>query len=538
MPRMTSMLLALAFATACGGGQKSTAPAQAGRSGAAQSTPAANTSGEPDWVNRGSAAVSGDGGRLFYGVGMATGIKNPALLRSSADNRARAELGKVFETFSASLMKDYSNSDGAQNVEQAVKTLSSMSLEGVQIVDRYSGADGALYALAALDIEKVQGAIAKAKASGLVKSSTEPVNVNDMFDKSAKKESTPQVVAQASTDATGPSTVPAHADSSGAQTRTGAKPAWVDGADPRFPSSTYLCAVGLAGDRSAAESAGLAALSRYFSAKVASSSKDFMGAYSKTGAPDLEVQSTENVTRVSTEAVLQGVAIKEIWADGASQYALACLERSKTAQLLHAQIDDGDQKAGSYLANAGKMDQAGKIRELSRAMDVILQREAANTQLRLVDLHGVGVSSPYAPVDVSSALEAAVEALKVGVRTAGPYDADFRGALIQGLTTRGYRVTDLSQAMEGDMDVLVSANIRVEDGGAGTGSASSTFFARGVIQVEVKNVAQNKILASFSESRKEGSRSKEEAERRAVRTLAGKISSEVGSKIDATMRGK
>lgn len=537
MYRQLVLLGPLVALCACGA-PKSASPAQA-----SPPPQAANTSGEPDWIVRGSAAVNADGGRLFYGVGVASDIKNPALLRSSADNRARAELGKVFETFSASLMKDYAAStqgdnDSSQNIEQAVKTLSAASLEGVQIVDRYIAADGSLYALAALDMGKVQQAVAQAKASGLIKGSAEPVNVEDMFDKSARKEIPRQVVAQAATDATSPAPKPARLDESSAPTRTGARPAWVDGNDARFASSIYLCAVGMAGDRSAAESSGFAALSRYFSAKVASSSRDFMGAYSKTGAPDLQVQSTENLTKVSTEAVLQGVAIQEIWVDGGTQYALACLERAKTAQLLKTQIAEDDQQAGICMGNAAKADQAGKIRELSRAMDAILHREAANTQLRLVDAHGIGVVGPYTPVDVSSALEAAVEALRVGVRTEGPYDVDFRGALIQGLASRGYKVTDLSQAAAGEMDVLVSANIRVEDIGAGASSAGSTFYARGVIQVEVKNLAQNKVLASFSESRKEGSRSKEEAERRAVRQLAGKVSSEVGGKIDATMRGK
>jgi len=66
----------------------------------------------PQWVTRGSTAFNNAGERAFYGVGSASGIKNPPLLRSTADNRARAELGKIFETFSASLMKDYMNSSG------------------------------------------------------------------------------------------------------------------------------------------------------------------------------------------------------------------------------------------------------------------------------------------------------------------------------------------------------------------------------------------------------------------------------------------
>ncbi|HET6347384.1 MAG TPA: LPP20 family lipoprotein, partial [Myxococcota bacterium] len=328
-------------------------------------------------------------------------------------------------------------------------------------------------------------------------------------------------------------------ESSGAATRTGEKPPWVDGADPRFPNKTFMCAVGLAPERSAAENAGYTALSKIFSSKVNSSSKDFLGAYAKTGAPDLEVQSTENLTQVSTQAVLQGVKIMEVWTDPKpTVYALACLERAKVAQLLQTQIAESDKTTGQYLDNAARMDKAGRIKELSRAMDTLLAREAANTQLRLVDTDGVGVAGPYSVVDVTAALEAAVEALKVGVKAQGPYDTDFRGALIQGLTSRGYKVNDLSQEPEGVMDVLVSATIRVEDGGAGTGTAAATHFARGVIQVEVKNVAQNKIIGSFNESRKEGSRNKEEAERRSVRNLASKIVSEVGAKIDATMKGR
>ena len=91
---------------------------------------------------------------------------------------------------------------------------------------------------------------------------------------------------------------------------------------------------------------------------------------------------------------------------------------------------------------------------------------------------------------------------------------------------------------EAGLDVLVSANIRVEDAGAGTGGAAETLYARSVIEIEVKNVAQNSIVAAFNKSQKEGSRSREDAERRAVRNLASRIGSDVGGRIDATMRGK
>jgi len=117
----------------------------------------------PDWVTKGSGAFGGEAGRVFYGVGSVSGIKNAALARTTADNRARAEIAKIFETYSASLMKDYAASTTAgdmsasseeQHVEQAIKTFSASTLSGVQVVDHwYHPTDGTVYALARLDLK-------------------------------------------------------------------------------------------------------------------------------------------------------------------------------------------------------------------------------------------------------------------------------------------------------------------------------------------------------------------------------------------------
>ncbi len=117
----------------------------------------------PEWVMKGSGAFGGEAGRVFYGVGQVSGIKNAALARTTADNRARAEIAKIFEVYSASLMKDYmaattagdqSATSEEQHVEQAIKTFSAATLNGVQIVDHWiHPQDGSVYALAQLDLE-------------------------------------------------------------------------------------------------------------------------------------------------------------------------------------------------------------------------------------------------------------------------------------------------------------------------------------------------------------------------------------------------
>jgi hypothetical protein len=127
----------------------------------------------PEWVLKGSGAFGGEAGRVFYGVGSASGIKNLALARTTAENRARAEISKIFDVYSASLMKDYMASTTAgdmtasseeQHVEQAIKTFSANELSGVQIANIWHHpTDGAIYALAQLDLEKFADFMSKQK---------------------------------------------------------------------------------------------------------------------------------------------------------------------------------------------------------------------------------------------------------------------------------------------------------------------------------------------------------------------------------------
>lgn len=109
--------------------------------------------GGPDWTMRGSGAFSG-GGKAFYGVGLAgPTLKDESLRRETADNRARADLQKIFETYSSGIMKDYNGSDG-QLVERVIKTYQNGTRAGVQVVDRYQRRDGTAYSLVKLDLDQ------------------------------------------------------------------------------------------------------------------------------------------------------------------------------------------------------------------------------------------------------------------------------------------------------------------------------------------------------------------------------------------------
>jgi hypothetical protein len=116
----------------------------------------------PEWVMKGGGAFDVDKGKVFYGVGAASGIQNKSLLRQTADNRARADIAKILETYVASLTKDYmasttagdmSKSSEEQHVETALKTFTKATLHGAQIVDRWQDPeDKTYYSLCELDL--------------------------------------------------------------------------------------------------------------------------------------------------------------------------------------------------------------------------------------------------------------------------------------------------------------------------------------------------------------------------------------------------
>lgn len=127
----------------------------------------------PKWVIAGGGAFTDKDGKAFYGVGSATGIKNFSLQRQIADDRARADLAKVFEYYTQSLTKDYQahttagnfeSSTEEQNSENAVKVVVANTLRGVIIIDHFEiPARREMLSLARLDYNAFKQNLQEAK---------------------------------------------------------------------------------------------------------------------------------------------------------------------------------------------------------------------------------------------------------------------------------------------------------------------------------------------------------------------------------------
>jgi len=138
----------------------------------------------PKWVNQGSGAFQSDT-KAFYGVGAIKGIHNSPLATNAADNRARVELEKILQTYSASLMRDYAASSVEVEFGKrvAVKIFSATALSGVQIGNHWTDKnEGITYALAKLDLDDFEAQIEQAKVfNGAVREYLRK-NANRLFD--------------------------------------------------------------------------------------------------------------------------------------------------------------------------------------------------------------------------------------------------------------------------------------------------------------------------------------------------------------------
>ncbi len=126
---------------------------------------------KPEWVLKGRGAFPEEDRHAFYGVGSIQGIANRSLALSAADNRARAEIAKILETYTAALMRDYTSATTAgspqgssleQHLEHTIKTVTTKTVSGVEVIDRWVDADGTIYSLARLRLDAVKAHLEQA----------------------------------------------------------------------------------------------------------------------------------------------------------------------------------------------------------------------------------------------------------------------------------------------------------------------------------------------------------------------------------------
>ena len=156
-------------------------------------------SNAPEWVNKGSGAFKdAQGSAVFYGVGIAQGIRNRALQVTAADDRGRAEIAKIMNSYVVVLTKDYmasvtagdmSKSSEEQMVSQTMKNFAKFTLHGATPMDHWKDpTDGTMFSLIKLDMAAVKKSLDESKELDSKVRDYVKANAEKAFDELAAEE--------------------------------------------------------------------------------------------------------------------------------------------------------------------------------------------------------------------------------------------------------------------------------------------------------------------------------------------------------------
>jgi len=321
------------------------------------------------------------------------------------------------------------------------------------------------------------------------------------------------------------------------------KPGWVDGRSADYPSSQYLTGVGQAATRSNAEDQAYAAVARIFKAEVAAQAKDWESYWvvENHGVSNAERRLTiDNVTKVSTDKVLENVRIADVWYDSESRvyYALSVMNRPQAEASLMEKVAALDRTIDTDVTESRQaIDKLAKVRALRRAGRNLVLREVYNTDLRVIRPSGQGTPSAYQVNELSGELEQFLATnLVLAVQVSGDHAEPVGRALAEGLIREGLRVTTKMEGEEGGApELIVRGTVRlfpieVRD--------PHFKYVRWCSDFEVVEPGTRRVVGATAHGGREGHLTEREATAKTLRVMQQELSSDVAKAIAAHIFGE
>ncbi|MGQ0811730.1 MAG: LPP20 family lipoprotein [Nitrospiraceae bacterium] len=328
------------------------------------------------------------------------------------------------------------------------------------------------------------------------------------------------------------------------------KPTWVDGPSREYPHSQYLVGLGAADNRNAASEQAYAAVAKIFKAEINAQARDWESylVIENRGQASTERRLTlDNVTRVSTDKVLENVQILDTWLDRArnQHYALAGMNRAQAESAMMERIAELDRLVETQVSEARQtQDKLTRVRNLKRAAKNLVLREAYNADLRVIRTSGQGTASAYRVAELTAELEQFLASnLAIAVEITGDQAEPIQRAVTEGLIREGLPVTD----RRGGADTMINT---------GDGGPAPELLVKGTVRlwpIDVKDpqfkyvrwcsdfviqeLSTQRIVGVVAKGGKEGHLTNREATAKAVRIMQQEFTSDLAKQIAGHVYG-
>lgn len=307
-----------------------------------------------------------------------------------------------------------------------------------------------------------------------------------------------------------------------------AKPDWVDGPSTKYPEASYLLGVGSGDTRQRAEESAYAALARIFRVEIRSATREREDFRQTEKGKQIEIDRTvdlRNQTEVSTQKVLEQTRIAERWIDSVSKvhYALAVLDRAKSASALRQRSLDAEMEAREWEARAKKSaDPLDQARALHKALLAARKTELYESDIRVIQPTGQGDGLKTRAALLDDQLKTLLSrSFKVDVQIDGPQAAAVRDAILAGLHDKGF-------TSGGEGDLLIKGRVGLEE----TDLKDPKWrYIRWTADLTLTHREGQREFGRILRSGKEGHLTPKEAERKAQAALQKELSETVGESV-------
>ncbi|MCE3224210.1 MAG: exported protein of unknown function [Nitrospira sp.] len=320
------------------------------------------------------------------------------------------------------------------------------------------------------------------------------------------------------------------------------RPLWIEGGSSRFPPAQYLVGVGQADSRPQATEQAYAAVSKIFKAEITAQAQDWESylIVETRGRASTEHRLTlDNVTRVTTDKVLENVQILDIWFDRKTRqyYALAGMNRAQAESAMLERLNDLDRTIQTEVTEARHTpDKLARVRNLKRAARDLVLREAFNADLRIIRLSGQGHPAAYRVGELTNELEQFLAAnLVMSVDLSGDQADPVQRALVDGLAREGFSVVGRGPASDGGpVELLIKGTVRlwpidVHD--------PQFRYVRWCTDAAMEEVSTHRVIGAVSKGGREGHVTEREATAKAVRVMQQEFASDLARSVAAHVYG-
>jgi hypothetical protein len=287
-----------------------------------------------------------------------------------------------------------------------------------------------------------------------------------------------------------------------------------------YNRDVYVTGVGFGKDRPSAEQSALAALSSIFRQSL-QADQTISASYQEAVKNGVTLNWTENTAvenaiKTSTAMELMGAEIRDTWNDGGTFYAVAVMEKERTARLYTQMVQDNLR----IIASLADIPAAGR-----NSMDGLARFQFAGTVAEANQLFAAVLSVIGAPVPAGIQppgdyhLEASniIKSIPVSVSVAGDRDNRIRGAFAQALASAGFRTGGNNSRYQ------LQARFSLSDVEL---ASQANKFVRYTIEGNFVDTSTAAVLFPYSIVGREGHPILSEAEARALRAAENKIREE------------